>query len=136
MKCNIRFDSSCIYTTINPENQYDINKLVGFTEGIDNHINSARIGWSWNNNALRLYAYAYANGERNAAEIGTVAIGIPFTVSVGISGNEYVFSVNDKMVSLPRAIQETTVSGYWQYPYFGGDEVAPHDIYIYMQELQ
>src|SRR4051812_15263148 len=41
MNLKVKFDSTCIYTSVDPENQYDINKLVGFTEGIDNHINSA-----------------------------------------------------------------------------------------------
>src|SRR5437762_8581737 len=28
-----KFDNSAIYQTINPDNQYDINKLYGFSEG-------------------------------------------------------------------------------------------------------
>src|SRR5438445_252113 len=39
MNLKVKFDSTCIYANIDPENQYDINKLVGFTEGIDNHVN-------------------------------------------------------------------------------------------------
>jgi hypothetical protein len=38
----VQFDSSAIYTTTDPLNQYDINKLWGFTEGTDNHLNSAK----------------------------------------------------------------------------------------------
>src|SRR5678810_608450 len=62
MRFIVKFDKSAIYQTVVPENQYDINKLWGFTEGINNQYNSARIGWSWNNNALRLYGYVHANG--------------------------------------------------------------------------
>jgi hypothetical protein len=58
-----------------PENQYDINKLWGFSEGINNQYNSARIGWSWNNDALRLYGYVYAKGVRHYAGDHIVSIG-------------------------------------------------------------
>jgi len=69
MKFMVKFDKSAIYQTLVPENQYDINKLWGFTEGINNQYNSARIGWSWNNNALRLYGYVHANGIRHFQEM-------------------------------------------------------------------
>jgi hypothetical protein len=134
MKLKVKFDSSAIYNNLDPENQYDINKLAGFTEGIDNHVNSARIGWSWNDNALRLYAYSYADAIRSSQEICTVAIGQELFVTISVTENEYVFKINDKTVSLLRTVHTASVSGYWQYPYFGGDETAPHDIFIYMEE--
>src|SRR5687767_8188281 len=49
-----KFDSSAIYQSVTPVNQFDVNKLYGFSEGGDHHLNSARIGWAWNKNALRL----------------------------------------------------------------------------------
>jgi len=135
MNLKVKFDSTAIYSNIDPQNQYDINKLVGFTEGTDNHVNSARMGWGWNDNALRLYAYSYADSVRNTKEICAVAIGETFLVNISVTEYEYIFRINEKTVTLPRAIHTTSVSGYWQFPYFGGNEVAPQDIYIYMQEL-
>jgi len=44
MKFMAKFDNSAIYTSVIPENQYDIHKLWGFTEGINNQYNSARVG--------------------------------------------------------------------------------------------
>ena len=72
MKFYARFDASSYYTNVIPSNQYDINKLWGFSEGSNNSINSCRIGWSYNNgtfastgpNSLRLYVYSYANKNR------------------------------------------------------------------------
>jgi len=136
MSFKVIFDSTAIYTTLDPTNQGDINKLVGFTEGIDNHIHSARIGWGWNKNALRLYAYVYANRVRSFKEIATVAIGAVITCKIGISEKQYLFEVDDKKVSLNRAIEGAAIAGYWQYPYFGGDEVAPGNIYIYMLDIK
>ncbi len=135
-RCKVLFDSSAVYQTVNPGNQGDINKLYGFTEGINNHLNSARIGWNWRGNALRLYAYAYAAGARHYLEIATVEIGQPVSLAIGIAGNEYHFWVNEQKVILPRAVTSTIADGYLQYPYFGGDEVAPHLISIKLLEVE
>lgn len=135
MKFMVKFDNSAIYQTVIPENQYDINKLWGFTEGINNQYNSARIGWSWNNDALRLYGYVYANGVRYSQEITSVVIGSEITCSIKLAGSIYLFTVNGVSISLPRGPSTSQASGYQQYPYFGGDEVAPHLITILIKSI-
>jgi len=135
MKFMVKFDNSAIYQTVVPENQYDINKLWGFTEGINNQYNSARIGWSWNKNALRLYGYVHANGVRHYQEITSVTIGSDITCSIKLADNTYLFTVNGISISLPRGPSSTQASGYQQYPYFGGDETAPHLITIMIKSL-
>lgn len=135
IKFMARFDNTAIYQTIDPLNQYDINKLWGFSEGFDHQYNSARIGWAYNDGALRLYAYAYNNGVREYQEITPVSIDADITCSIKLSGNTYLFTVNGITVSLPRASSSLTASGYQLYPYFGGDEVAPHTIYIWLRNL-
>ncbi|TAL43325.1 MAG: hypothetical protein EPN92_10330 [Chitinophagaceae bacterium] len=135
MKFMAKFDNSAIYQTILPENQYDINKLWGFSEGINNQYNSARIGWSWNNDALRLYGYVYANGVRYYQEITQVDIGADISCSIKVSGNTYIFTVNSSAITLPRGPSSSQASGYQQYPYFGGDETAPHLITILIKSL-
>jgi hypothetical protein len=135
MKFMVKFDNSAIYQTVIPENQYDINKLWGFTEGINNQYNSARIGWSWNNDALRLYGYVYANGIRYSQEITSVVIGSDITCSIKLAGSTYLFTVNGVSISLPRGPSTSQASGYQQYPYFGGDEVAPHLITILIKSI-
>ena len=132
---NVRFDSTAIYQTTTAENQEDINKLVGFSEGSNNHLNSARIGWNWSKNALKLYAYAYTNGQRITQEITVINIGATVRCDISATGTKYIFTVGDKLIELPRALGDSKVSGYWQYPYFGGDEVAPHNIYIDIEYL-
>jgi hypothetical protein len=45
MKFMVKFDSSAVYQTVDPDNQGDINKLYGFSDNNqDHHTNSARIG--------------------------------------------------------------------------------------------
>ena len=134
MKFFAKFNQSAIYQTINPVNQYDINKLWGFSEGFDNQYNSARIGWGYSNGAIRLYGYVYSKGARFYKEITTILPGQEASCSIKISGTTYVISVNGVIISLPRGTSAKTASGFQQYPYFGGDEVAPQDTYIYIKK--
>ena len=94
LRFKVKFDSSAIYTTSIASNQYDINKLYGFSEGYDHHQNSARIGWAWHGNALKLYAYAYNKGIMKFAEITPVAIGAEVNCSISVSAQAYLFTVN------------------------------------------
>lgn len=135
MNFKVKFDSSSVYITVIAANQKDVNKLYGFSEGIDHHVNSARIGWAWYKNALRLYAYTYCNGTRDFKEITAVNIGAEVVCGIKVSGSEYIFSVDKTIVSMPRAIQAPVVSGYQLYPYFGGDETAPSRIQILIQDI-
>ncbi len=130
MTFKVKFDSSAIYQTVDPDNQYDVNKLYGFSEGNDHHKNSARVGWAWNRNALRLYAYVYGNGVRKIKEITTVAIGLEIDCAISISESEYSFTINKIIVAVDRSIGGPAITGYYLYPYFGGDETAPHDTFI------
>lgn len=135
MRFYARFNQSAVYTTVDPVNQYDINKLWGFSEGMDHQFNSARIGWAYHEGALRLYGYVYVNGTRKSTEITTVQIGAENACSIELAGTSYVFTVNGVKASLPRAASTSKASGYKLYPYFGGDEVAPQNIQIEVREL-
>lgn len=133
MKFYAKFDQTAIYTTVIPENQYDINKLWGFSEGLNNQYNSARMGWGYSNGAIRLYGYVYSKGIRYSKEITTAVPGEDITCSIKVSGSTYIITANGISVTLPRGTTTSKASGWQQYPYFGGDEVAPHNIYIYIK---
>jgi hypothetical protein len=135
MLFKVKFDSSAIYTSVDPANQYDINKLYGFTEGQDPHVNSARIGWGYSNGKLRLYAYAYNNQQRLSQEISTVNIGETINCAINTDSLNYVFSVNERQVKISRSQAAVNTQRYQLFPYFGGDEVAPHPIRILIKDL-
>ena len=49
------FDSSSIYITDDPNNQYDVNKLYGISDCGCNHKDySIRLGWRWLNDSLEV----------------------------------------------------------------------------------
>lgn len=136
MKFVVKFDSSAIYQTVNPSNQYDINKLFGFSDNNGpHHLFSARIGWRWSDNALRLFGYIYNNGVQENKEIAAVAIGKELNCSIKAGSATYVFTVNGTSITMPRLSATPLAKGYQLYPYFGGDEFAPHDITILIKEL-
>lgn len=135
LKFAVKFDSSAIYQTSDAENQYDINKLYGFADNGDFHQQfSARFGWRWSDGALRLFAYTYNNGVRDSKELGTVAIGEEVHCAIKVSGEQYVFTLNDKVETMSRLSTTEKGKGYQLYPYFGGDEAAPHEVRIWIKE--
>lgn len=132
----VRFDSSAIYTTTSSNNQADINKLYGFSDNnAAHHEYSARFGWRWSDNALRLFAYVYNNSVMNFKELGTIKIGEENDCSIKVSGNEYIFGLNGKETNIPRASTTPDAEGYKLFPYFGGNELAPHKISIWIEDL-
>ncbi|HYE53846.1 MAG TPA: hypothetical protein VD996_03350 [Chitinophagaceae bacterium] len=132
----VLFDSSCIYTTVKSSNTTDVNKLYGFSDCNNlHHLNSARFGWRWNNNALEILAYCYVNGERIIRSLGNIDIGQPVTMSIRPDGASYVFEMNGTREVMPRYCSTPNIEGYQLYPYFGGDETAPHDVRIFIKEL-
>ena len=137
LKFLAKFDSSAIYTTVDPGRQNDINKLYGFSDNNTTHHRfSARFGWRWSNNALRIFGYIYNNGIRDSKELGTVAIGYENNYSIKVTPTAYQFLLNGKVDSLPRSSTTIKAEGYKLYPYFGGNESAPHTINIFIKELE
>ena len=131
----VKFDSSAIYKTTDPVNQEDINKLIGFSDNnSDHHSFSARFGWRWSNNALRLFGYTYNNGLREYKELGTIDIGAESNCSIKVAGNHYLFILNGHLDSMTRSSTSSPAIGYKLFPYFGGDEMAPHEISIWIRE--
>jgi hypothetical protein len=133
----VKFDSSAIYTTSDASNQLDINKLFGFSDNnnADHHQYSARFGWRWSDHALRLFAYVYNKGVMSFKEIGSVQIGAENTCVIKAEGDKYLFSLNGAEITMPRASATALAEGYKLWPYFGGDESAPHTISIWIKEI-
>jgi hypothetical protein len=136
MKFTVKFDSSAIYTTVDPSNQFDINKLYGFSDnGTDHHQYSARYGWTWTGSSLKLFAYVYNQGAVISRELATVAIGSEISCSIQATPTGYLFTTNGVSERLPRMASTPLAKGYQLYPYFGGDETAPHSVNIWIKNL-
>ena len=135
LKFIVKFDSTAIYTSLTQGNQYDINKLYGFSDNnMKHHSYSARFGWSWNHEALRLYGYVYNNGVVASKELAVIPIGKEVSCSIKVTNHTYEFFINDvRKGTLDRYATTSKAVGYRLYPYFGGDETAPHNVDIWIK---
>ena len=136
LKFIVQFDSSARYQTVDKNNQADINKLYGFSDCTSFHqTNSARFGWRWLNNQLEIFAYTYQNQVRQEKFIKAVDLNKAYTYELEALDNKYIFKLDDKIVEMPRGCTGNPVK-YKLFPYFGGDEAAPHEIKIRIKEIE
>lgn len=134
-KFKVRFDNSAIYQTKDTSNQQDINKLYGFADNNElHHQYSARFGWYWYADSLHIFAYIYNKGIRTYKEIGTILLNTVNDCSIKVLADKYIFTLNGKALEMPRASTTVKAEGYKLYPYFGGDETAPHTIKVFVKE--
>lgn len=127
------------YTTVDPKNSIDINKLAGFSDcfSLSHHQNSARFGWFWDKDKkqMQLWAYTYVKGVRQSAYLKHLDLARIYSMSIQVDGGNYIFYVDGKQLRMPRGC-----SGYWAWgyeltPFFGGDESAPHNMNIWLRNI-
>ncbi|MEM8939867.1 MAG: hypothetical protein AAGC64_11020 [Bacteroidota bacterium] len=126
------FDESAIYQTKQTINQHDINKLYGFSDCNSSHKkNSARFGWRWLKGKLEIHAYVYSDGNLQSEYVGEIELNQSYFYQIELKDKYYVFSLEGfDLVFMERSRRCKRGLYYMLFPYFGGDEVAPHDILI------
>lgn len=133
-----RFDQTARYDLGN-NNQYDINKLMGFSDCNSlHHENSIRFGWRYSieKDNIEIFAYAYSNSVMNYHYMGDVAINQNVQYRIQIIDDYFVLSFNEsEFVEIKRTSDCDKGLYYLLFPYFGGNEKAPHDISIFIEEL-
>jgi hypothetical protein len=133
-----KFTNTAIYQ-FNDEDQYDVNKLFGFSLGF-HHINSVRFGWrpSEDLTKMEIVGYEYLNKLRiPTVPIYEVELNKWYKYELKYNGVynhiEYNISdsINDFCTIHPITLKHKWNIGYKLYLYFGGNKKAPHDILIY-----
>lgn len=135
LKYDVLFNESAKYD-LNSVDQYDINKLFGFNScnSIQHHTNSARFGWRWLNDSLEIHAYIYENEVRYFQKICSVQLNTWNSYSLEDNYFAYIFILNDNTYIFTKSQNCISNYHYALYPYFGGNQEAPHDITIYFKE--
>lgn len=138
----VSFTSSCKYNI--GKDQDDINKLFGLSFGF-HHKNSARIGWRWNNktNRIELLAYVYRKGKRvnewdeNIIISNNIELNEEIILELLVTRESYLFSVDtySGIKSIELKHEKLCKLGYELYPYFGGNQTAPHNIEILLEKI-
>lgn len=130
------FDNTCVYE-LNSQDQEDINKLFGFSLGFNHHKDSARFGWFYQDGTIHLHAYIYDRGVRKSKLIKNLDLNTEYILTLVDEGNNWLFSVDDSwsMVVEYRIEKSSNFKiGYKLWPYFGGNNPAPHDIQIKLEK--
>lgn len=132
----VKFYESCRYDLGN-DDQYDTNKLIGIGYLPGHHKDSARFGWRYwtERKEIELSAYCYVNGRRDIRHVCFCEIGKEYRLRLQVLATCYYFDAYE-----PTAIKAAgiiTVEHFHEKklkyrlgPYFGGNQVAPHEMKI------
>lgn len=129
------FDESCLYDLGNYNNK-DINKLAGLTFSWWNDDNSVRIGWncSLQNGKVQLFGYFHKGGVIDYLPLGQADVNtfVEFYIDIDRPAGTIWITSSNIGFAYPTSFNFSGVPkyGYYNYPYFGGDETAPHDMQI------
>jgi len=142
-----RFTDSCMFD-LHDEDQWDVNKLFGFSIGHHHERSSFRFGWRpiLKENLIEIVAYEYHDGWRmRTMPICKVKLNKWYRYKIGYlphidrSYYQVMDTKTDKLIK-DREIYEFANDvklvkksglGYTLGVYFGGNEKAPQDITIY-----
>ena len=107
LRAKVRFHESCLY---NHAAEYGVNKLFGFSQGLNHMKNSKRWGWTSDGKKILLHLFDHIDGKIFSEEVDWVKPG--------------------EWRELALTSPKKTAVGYRLYPYFGGILPAPHDMDI------
>lgn len=111
-----------------------INKLIGFSFGLNHHKNSIRIGWNQSNDIgkFNLYAYMYINGERNITSLGAIDLRDTnrFTFKLSLHKGIYTVVFKDRFnfgytTYITSGLKNKSYISLGLNPYYGGESVSP-----------
>lgn len=131
-----KFHKECWWTPARNSDDNDLNKLYGISYGLNSdHVNSVRLAWKPDFNVsgkIDVYGYIYdelPNSQHLSQYIASVQTETDCTAVITNNGNKYDFVVNSANAEMPNT---HTDSGFCfrLYPYFGGNNTAPHDMTI------
>lgn len=139
----ISFDITAKYDLPGTEDDEDVNKLFGFGFFPSHHQESARFGWTYNNETgkIVLWAYCYVNGERKICWICEVPTYLRLHCSIDIIGDVYSFTVSDALNryyaygGIDVFFEHKKKFGYKLGCFFGGNNPAPHTIKIQISKI-
>lgn len=138
-KWKVKLTESCRYD-LKSADQLDTNKLIGIGYLLRHHTDSARFGWRYDgaSGQIELLAYCYVSGRRSIKPLCFVEIGKEYDLYLKVLSTCYYFEVKERGGLAVLGFQwidhfhnKRLKYGLW--PYFGGDQVAPHEMKIQIE---
>ena len=136
---SFRFTPTCFYRFGN-ENDYDVNKLFGFTTKLTSPMDTSfRFGWNneTGEKTVSIHAFWHIDNAMRSQYMGEVEIekSYRFRITKGFAFVDFSVIDEDGNTILahhcPYIMKSKFSFGYRLFPYFGGNEVAPHDILLF-----
>lgn len=128
IECLVVLTETCIYD-LNSDDQGDINKLFGLSDSYNHSDHSARFGWRYFNNRIEILSYVRRDGNFYYEFIGVVEPNQINVYKIEILEDKYRFYFNKKILDMDRTSKYSGIR-YKLYPYFGGNNFAPHNVFI------
>jgi hypothetical protein len=138
----VSFDASCLESIPLPDN-YDINKVYGFSDSYSHHKYSARVGWRCvdiTEGKIELVTYCYVNGIRIPEfTLCKVLPGQIAKITIENTPYSYNFTCdNGDILTSNKVVKDKAhrwFLKYKLYPYHGGTYPAPHDMKIMITKI-
>jgi hypothetical protein len=132
---NFMFTESCLFD-LHDEDQWDVNKLFGFSIGHHQKKSSFRFGWrpKLETGKIEIVAYEYHDNVRQKTmPICEVEINkwYKYCISYRPYSNRSYYFVGDDGFHNDINLKKKWGLGYTLGVYFGGNEKAPQDVIIY-----
>jgi hypothetical protein len=137
IKFDFILDESAYYETEILENQHDVNKIYGMSDfGLRHQKYSIRLGWRYLNNQLELCWLRHEDGVHSSETIKNIEPNVIYSAIIDIKKFYYVIVIDNDTTLVRRRPKGNwgLKRRYYLYPYFGGNEYAPHDITIKIKE--
>lgn len=134
LRFTVWMHNSCLYE-IHGSDRDDINKLYGYSEG-DHRQNSIRIGWRGIDNFIEYFVYWTIDGIDYSKSLGRFDPEELHTFDIRQTKDLYIVRFNGVDRLVPRG--QNIKHGWFSYilrPYFGGNQTAPKNMYIEINEL-
>ena len=128
------FESSCIYLEsdlLNPSNYLDVNKLIGFSDCDRHHSQySCRVGWRASGDSIELLIYKRDDNNIGFKSLKKVYPDQIVNVTLDFKDTTYISCIDGICDTLIRPCPDWSGRKYSLFPFFGGQETAPHKMKI------
>jgi GH15 family glucan-1,4-alpha-glucosidase len=125
-----KFDNTAVYEIGHSQ----INKLYGLCPGINVMHESYRFGWKCVDEKIEIYALIHDNGSTISKYFGNIEINSVNSAKIELVDSGGYFTLNDKMefIKFNTKLKDSYLI---LLPYFGGKIPAPHQIDIFIKQL-
>ena len=133
------FRKECWWAPPRNQDDYDQNKLAGIGFGTNHHNNSVRLTWVpdfENQGMIKVYGYTYdenkAGPKFTSTFIKSVHVQDTITGKIESRDGGYFITVNEVTIRMDNVNSDPNLC-FKLFPYFGGNNTAPHDMVIELE---